>query len=256
MNSKPFVSICLASYNGGEYISQQLNSIYASLAYANIADFEIIVSDDGSSADTIDILKNYDDRNFYLVDGPRKGINKNFESLVMKANGEIVFLCDQDDVWMLDRVARAINLGADKKLVLAEARLVNSDLVGEKLFGDVVKRNSSLLKNVYRNSFTGAFMAGPKEAFQRAHPFPNSRSVMYDWWVGLIGIIEGYDIVIDTVPSIYYRRHAGNQTQVRKAVKISRAALKSRLMLLLCLSGYFVRRLVIALKILSGAGRP
>jgi glycosyltransferase involved in cell wall biosynthesis len=251
MINKPEISICIATFNGEKFIIEQLNSIYASLAYANITNFEVIVSDDGSSDSTLDLLSAFHNPNLFVVMGPRKGINKNFESLITRAKGSILFCCDQDDVWLPNRVSRALELGAHRNLVLAEAYVVDSDLIGTQLFNDLVPRSKGFLRNMYRNSFTGAFLAGPLRIFETALPFPKSGKVMYDWWIGIVCIIEGINLIIDDKPTVKYRRHSGNQTIVRSTAKMTKAAIVSRIFLTAFVIKYSVRRLLNFLRIVE-----
>ena len=120
------ISVCMATYNGARFIKQQIDSILPQLS----ADDELIISDDGSTDGTLEIIASYEDerikilhhqknpafakikysRNFYCV-------TENFENALKIANGDYIFLSDQDDVWKENRVKR----------VLAE--LCNSDCV-------------------------------------------------------------------------------------------------------------------------------
>ena len=98
----------MAAYNGELYIAQQLDSILNNIKIND----EVIISDDGSSDRTREIIRDYivKDNRIKLVDGPQKGVVKNFENALEYANGEIIFLCDQDDVWKDNKIEKLFDL--------------------------------------------------------------------------------------------------------------------------------------------------
>lgn len=96
------ISVCVATYNGEKYLQEQLDSILIQLA----PDDELIISDDFSTDKTRSILDSYRaDPRIKLLEGPQKGIIKNFEHAINQASGDLIFLADQDDVWLPDKVA-------------------------------------------------------------------------------------------------------------------------------------------------------
>lgn len=105
--SSPFpIAILLASYQGERFLAAQLDSIAAQ----SCANWRLVVSDDGSSDATREILRRFaaahPDREIELRDGPRRGATRNFLSLLDAVRpGEAVAWCDQDDVWLSDRLA-------------------------------------------------------------------------------------------------------------------------------------------------------
>ena len=110
------ISVCMATYNGEKYIRDQLDSIICNL---NEKEDEIIISDDGSCDRTLDIINEY--VNCYpgmikIVEGPHKGVVKNFEHAISIAQGEYIFLSDQDDIWENNKVTKVMNC-FDKKIV-------------------------------------------------------------------------------------------------------------------------------------------
>ena len=99
------ISVCIASYNGADYILDQLKSILPQLR----ANDEIIVSDDHSTDGTPDLVKSLNDSRIRLVEGPCKGSPiPNFEYALSLAQGDYIFLSDQDDCWMPNKVATSI----------------------------------------------------------------------------------------------------------------------------------------------------
>ena len=101
------ISVCIATYNGARYIGEQLASILKQLS----AEDEVVVSDDGSTDGTLDIVRSFNDRRIRIVDGPRRhSPTLNFEWALRNAKGEYIFLADQDDVWLPDKLKAATDM--------------------------------------------------------------------------------------------------------------------------------------------------
>ncbi len=95
------ISIVIATQNGEKYFKDQLESIFVQLP----ADAEILISDDGSIDRTLEIVKEYNHPQVkVLSDGKKKGVIENFEYALSFASGELIFLCDQDDIWLPDKI--------------------------------------------------------------------------------------------------------------------------------------------------------
>lgn len=115
------VSVCMATYNGAEFIKEQVDSILNQVFKENPdTEIELVVSDDGSKDTTINILENYNDkririflhhdqRQYRYLNASRKCM-KNFENAMQHANGDYIFLSDQDDVWYPYKVDKAVSL--------------------------------------------------------------------------------------------------------------------------------------------------
>ena len=96
------ISVCIATYNGERFIERQVTSI---LSQINAED-EVVVADDGSTDNTLAILRGLNDPRIRIVDGAhRHSPTWNFEKALKEARGEYIFLSDQDDVWMSEKVA-------------------------------------------------------------------------------------------------------------------------------------------------------
>jgi glycosyltransferase involved in cell wall biosynthesis len=104
--NKPFsLSIALASYNGERYVNEQLESIARQTRLPD----ELIVSDDASTDATPDIVLDFARRApfpvRFLQNRERLGSTRNFEAAIRACNGDIIFLCDQDDVWYPNKIS-------------------------------------------------------------------------------------------------------------------------------------------------------
>jgi len=101
------VSVCIASFNGSNFIEEQISSILCQLG----ADDEIIVSDDCSDDNTIKILESFNDSRLKIIKNcTNVGHVKNFERALSFAKNEFIFLSDQDDVWLPDKVQSIVKL--------------------------------------------------------------------------------------------------------------------------------------------------
>lgn len=99
------ISVCIATYNGADVILTQINSI---LPQINITD-EIVISDDGSSDGTVEVLEKLQDSRIRIVKGPCLGSPiPNFENALKYAKGDYIFLSDQDDKWMPGKIEAVI----------------------------------------------------------------------------------------------------------------------------------------------------
>ena len=121
------ISVALAAYNGEKYIGEQIESILPQLG----RDDEIVVSDDNPAGKTraaVEFYSAYDGRVRY-VEGTGEGVCRNFENAILNCSGDVIFLCDQDDVWLpnkVERVMKAIENGAD--VVLHDAMMTDGEL--------------------------------------------------------------------------------------------------------------------------------
>ncbi len=204
------VSVALATYNGERFIREQLDSILPQLSPGD----EVIVSDDGSSDGTVDIILGYaeKDERVRLIKGPGKGAVRNFEHAISQCSGDVIFLCDQDDVWLPGKVEAVLKKfdesGAD--LVLHNAKIVNEDLAEIVSFFENRRVAKGVLRNIYKNSYMGCAMAFLSSLKRAALPFPKNLP-MHDQWLGLVAEMYGKVAFIDE-PLMLYRRHGGNVT--------------------------------------------
>lgn len=209
------VSVALAAYNGEKYIGEQLRSILSQLR----SDDEIIVSDDNPGGLTEKIVREMalNDPRIRYVEGPGKGVIKNFEHAISLADGDIIFLSDQDDVWMPDKVravTREIKDGA--VLVLHNAKVTDENLnITEESFFDVHGSKKGWLSNVMKNSYMGCCMAFDSCLKDEILPFPEGLP-MHDQYIGLVAekYARRHDRRVTFLNTSYilYRQHGDNVT--------------------------------------------
>lgn len=203
------ISVCMATYNGEKYIREQIDSILSQLSEND----ELVISDDGSTDDTRKIINHYVNnyKNIIFVDGPKKGVIKNFENALSHSKGEYIFLTDQDDIWIEGKVKRVIKELSfkNKLLVLHDAYIVNKDgdIIDNSFFDHRTSR-PGLIRNLLKNSYLGCCMAFRRELLDVALPFPD-KIEMHDWWIGLLGEALGKVCFINE-KYLMYRRHGNN----------------------------------------------
>ncbi len=199
------VSVCMATYNGERFIGEQLTSILKQLQ----ADDELIISDDRSVDNTISIINALNDPRIKLFHHEPKGRpTENFQHALEQAKGEYVFLADQDDIWLDHKYNRTLSLLKTNDLVLSNSILVDEDKqVLHPSFFEFHGSRKGIVSNVIKNSYFGSCMAFRRSVLDYALPFPPSREVGHDVWLGLVAEIVG-KVYFDNEPLIMYRRHA------------------------------------------------
>lgn len=201
------VSVALASYNGERYIEEQIRSILKNLEMQD----EIIVSDDGSTDSTLEIIKSIDDPRVMVIAGPGLGIKKNFEHAISNCGGRYIFLADQDDVWAEDKVDKVVEAFLREKapVVVHDCEIVddNGHVIEESFYAF---RNSGpgKFKNHLKNTYIGCCMAFDAALKDSVLPIPDDIE-MHDQWIGIIGDNLGDNVFIPD-KLIRYRRHENN----------------------------------------------
>ena len=132
------IDILLATYNGEKYLRDQIDSILNQ----TYADFNLIISDDASTDDTVKILEEYkkkDSRITVYIQEKNIGSNNNFEFLLTKVQNDYYMLSDQDDIWEKEKIEKSV-----KKIKETNADLVFSDLA-------VVDANLNIINESFCN---------------------------------------------------------------------------------------------------------
>lgn len=206
------ISVCLASYNGGAYIFEQVSSILAQLT----AEDEVVVSDDGSSDGTLGVIHRINDPRIRVLQGPRQGLIANFQNALLHARGEVIILSDQDDVWLPGRLASVVPHLQYHDLVVCDCKVVDSGLnLISPSFYALKGSGAGLIKNLISNSYQGCCMAFQRRVIDLALPFPVNVP-MHDWWLGLVAELYGRVLFLPQA-GLLYRRHDANQSSTAQA---------------------------------------
>lgn len=216
------VDVVLCTHNGARFVEAQLRS----LAEQTVAIGRLLVSDDASTDGTLDIVASYADRlPIEISHNPAAlGSVRNFESALPRARGRLIFLCDQDDVWRADKVAKFVTAAAaDSRPLLyySDARLADATraVAGGVLSAKVgwpptsADESGDFVSLLRRNFITGATVAIRRELVELALPIPDG--FWHDEWLALVAAALGPIKRIEE-PLIDYRIHSGNQAGLLK----------------------------------------
>ena len=179
------VSVCMATYNGERYIKEQLESILNQLG----EDAEIVISDDHSTDNTLEIARCFSDSRIKIFTNTKnKGYTANFENALEKASGDVIFLSDQDDLWLKDKVSIFLEYLKTADFVVSDNVVVDADLNILDASHFLTHRTSSgFFKNLLHSRYVGACMAFNKKVLQTCLPFPANRKLAaHDSWICLI----------------------------------------------------------------------
>lgn len=220
------ISVCIATYNGEKYLERQIRSILPQLA----ADDEIVISDDGSEDGTLEVIDAIGDKRIRVLEGPKRGLIKNFEHAIKAAKGEVIFLCDQDDEWHPNKVGRVMEAFTNTscKVLMHDVIVVRED--GSTLYPSLFRQRGmrhGVLKNLYKSSYLGAAMAFRRELLPKILPIRGCMlGNMHDTWIGFVGEMNGGVGFLDELLGKYYRYSSSVTSAELKPLSFPRQVLK------------------------------
>lgn len=244
------IDIVIATYNGEKYLTEQLESILASDSFNDLVN-KVIISDDNSGDGTYQILSNYAEKYSFIEifrNNNKNGVVGNFQNALEKSKAKFVVLCDQDDIWLTNKLEvlykGIISLNNDEPcLYFTDLKLANSnsDVISESYFNTIKKdpdvyfsRNSILLNNIV----PGCSMIINDRLLSVALPI-HDRKYIHDWWFLSVAFFFGC-IGYSKTPTIKYRQHDSNTLGVKitnrfeKIIEIIKESSKSEYLYTLC----------------------
>lgn len=182
------ISVCMATYNGENFIQEQINSILKQLS----DDDELIISDDGSVDNTISIIQSFADKRIKLFHNQGfHGVIPNFENALVHSQGDYIFLSDQDDVWMPNKVEVCTKLLKENILVVHNAEIIDGDGNNKGVdFFTLRESKSGYINNLWKNCYLGCCMCFQSQLLKYILPFPE-KIEMHDRWIGLMAELHG-----------------------------------------------------------------
>lgn len=206
------ISVCIATHNGEKYIKEQLDSILCQLSTED----EVVISDDGSTDKTIDVILSLRDSRIqlYQYHQTAKGkvshyyVGKNFENALKQAKGDYIFLADQDDFWMPNKVEKCLEALKTHTLVVHRAEICDGELnpTGRLMYKDEFVFKNYLALRV--GKYFGCTTAFRKELLRWILPFP-SELILHDQWIGCMAELTG-NVYYEREPLLKYRVHGNN----------------------------------------------
>ena len=202
------ISVCMATYNGEKYIKEQLDSILSQLGEND----EVIISDDSSSDRTIENINAFNDKRIKIyINTNDNGYTSNFENALEKSTGDIIFLSDQDDIWIKSKVPEMLKVLQKYDFVVSDNTIVDENLnVLNKSHFEVFNTKSGFLVNLLLPRYVGACMAFKRNVLDKSLPFPDNKQLCaHDYWISLIAELYFRSYKLDK-QLLLYRRHESN----------------------------------------------
>jgi glycosyltransferase involved in cell wall biosynthesis len=225
----PDISIIMAAHNGGQYLSEQIKSILGQ----SCKEWQLIIRDDGSCDSTPEVIHEYSQRypeNIRSVtdsDG-KLGVSGNFFHLLRHADTEYIMFCDQDDIWLPDKIEITLNymkacesamgkhlpllIHTDLKVVDQDARIISDSFWNYQHLAP--QQGMQLNRLLVQNVVTGCTVMINRALKNKIQYMPK-QALMHDWWIALAAAALGR---IDYVPAatVLYRQHNKNNIGARK----------------------------------------
>ena len=216
------ISIAMATYNGGKYLQEQLDSF---VAQTRLPD-ELIITDDCSTDQTEAIVREFANAAPFTVEFHRNeknlGYCGNFNAALAKTTGDLVFLSDQDDVWFPDKIEHMVGLAESNPealVLMNDAALTDGELneVGLTKIGQIRSAGLGM-----KSFVMGCCCAIRRELLNLCVPIPSGVAGHDNWLVAFADGLEAK--VVDDTPLQYYRRHESNESQfiANRTTKVTR----------------------------------
>ena len=223
----PLVSIAMCTYNGEQFLREQLDS----LINQDYKNYELVIVDDCSTDATYSILEEYAEKYSYIElhrNTTNLGFKKNFEKALGLCNGVYIALCDQDDIWYPNKVSAHLKHIGNYSLVYSEVELI--DKKGQKLDEDFPSVNllegKCHLSLLFGNCVTGHASMIRKNLLRDALPIPPGVN-LHDQWIAFVAASsQGIKKIPKTLS--LYRKH-GNNAVLRKTKKHNNSKLSRRI---------------------------
>lgn len=209
INKSPFVSIITPCFNAENSISETIESVI-NQTYTN---WELIIIDDCSNDKSLDIIQNYakkDDRiRYFKTDSPSGSPSIPRNIGLDNANGDYIFLSDQDDIWHPERIALMSKALETHPIVYAPFTMIDEnehEITTNQKYPHIT---GNLFRDLITQPYFGCCMAFRRSLLNVALPFPKG-TITHDNWIGLLAEILGAKIHILETPLLYYRIHSNN----------------------------------------------
>lgn len=219
------ISIAMATYNGSNFLREQLDSIYSQ----SLLPYEVCVVDDCSTDSTPIILQEYKEKYGlkYIINQHHLGVNQNFEKALLMTTGNYIMFCDQDDYWLPNKINSMMKImqkiEKQNKACIVTCRNTYCDqnlnpyLKSPSLEIHLNKDTMDYRDTIIKHLSQGAAMLMNRITIAYILPFPSNNDICYDYYIGYTVAMLG--IKYDMKESlIKYRIHANNVTNSYKSI--------------------------------------
>lgn len=210
--AEPLISVALCTYNGERYLREQLESLLAQ-TYSNM---EVVAVDDGSTDRTIELLREYERRDARLrvfVNTRNLGFVRNFERAISLCQGGLIAPCDQDDVWLHQKLRTLANCIGEHSMAYCDSELIDAQGRG---LGVSMSRFWAMrdlndpAELVLSNCVSGHAMLFRRELLD-GRPLPTD--VFHDWWLAMRAAARD-GVAYCPQQLVRYRQHGNNVTNI------------------------------------------
>ncbi len=215
------IAVVMATCNGAAFIEQQLHSLMQQTLQPDL----VIIRDDASEDTTFEILSRYANQaGFNISQNPQRlGVNENFaKSIADVPDGYLIAFCDQDDIWLPEKLEKSVQLLTSLTNDLTQPALVYSDLMLMNEAGELIhhsvhqRRGQHRYKHVWDTFIYGNMVSGCTIVMNPAMKLimatlPPQGGFIYDAWLAMAAFGFG-KIAQLPQPLIHYRQHTQNVT--------------------------------------------
>lgn len=224
------VTVLLAVYNGEKYLKEQIDSILTQ----TVKDIKIVIRDDGSGDGSSLIIDDYCNRYPQIISklegAPTGSAKQNFAKLLADCDSDYIMFCDQDDVWLPQKIEKTLAamqkaegggktpvlVHTDLKVVDHSLNVISSSFFEfQKLFQDDI----TLSKLLVQNNVTGCTVMINRALKEKCGNIPEN-CIMHDWWLALVAVLFGKLVCVEE-PTMLYRQHESNQVGAKASYGIA-----------------------------------
>ncbi|MEI7035525.1 glycosyltransferase [Fulvimonas yonginensis] len=215
-NDPPLISVALSVYNGRPFLPEQLDSVLAQRGVS----LEIVAVDDGSADGSLAVLEDYarrDPRVRFHPNPHNLGPTRSFERAMALCRGEFLAPCDQDDVWLPDKLAVLHAAIGGHDLAYCDSEYIDGDgrCAGRRISDDLqMLEGDQPLRFVMHNSVSGHAMLLRRSLFEQVRPLPTA--LYYDWTLAMFAAARAGVVYVDR-PLVRFRRHGQAFSSLGKA---------------------------------------
>jgi glycosyltransferase involved in cell wall biosynthesis len=210
---KPLVSVVLCTYNGERFIEEQVDSILRQ----SYSPLELIISDDSSSDNTVQLLKRYEnDARVKIFYQPTNiGLTNNFGFAALQSKGSLIAFSDQDDVWLENKIEKLVAAIGNSNLVYTDSLLTDEN-------GNSLHKKLSSLRNMYSGDDSRCYilyscvwghgMMVTRKLLEQSLPIP--QPLHHDTWITFQGFIHGGIKYLDDALTLYRQHESSVSTTI------------------------------------------